>query len=466
MSENQTGVTSRRQFLTSTSRVTGASALAGVALPHVFAAENNTIQVALVGCGGRGTGAAINALSVKNGPTKLVAMADVVPKKLNDSYDKMKSQFAAQIDVPPERRFLGFDAYRQAMDSMKAGDVVILGTPPAFRWVQFSYAIDKGLHTFMEKPVTVDGPTTRRMLKLGELSVKKNLKVGVGLMVRHCRARQELLNRIRAGQIGDIVAMRAYRMGQGGGTAGPRPDGVSELTYQIQRFHAFLWASGGVFSDYYIHQIDECSWMKGAWPVEAHAVGGRHYRGDSLDQNFDTYSVQYTFPDGSRLFFDGRNMKGCRDEFASYAHGSKGSAVISTLSHTPGMTRIYKGQKMPRLNSRKELPLPEDPNLVWAFPQPEKTPYQFEWDDLMEAIRQDKPYNEVQRGAEASLVASMGRMAAHTGQIVTFDQMLNCAHEFAPDVDKLVMDGPPPLRLGADGKYPVPQPGILKDREY
>ncbi len=466
MSENTTDVTSRRRFLADAGRITGASALAGVALPHVHAAEDNTIPVALVGCGGRGTGAAVNALSVENGPTKLVAMADVVPKKLNDSFDKLKTQFAGQVDVPPERRFLGFDAFQHAMDALKPGGVVILGTPPAFRWVQFSYAIEKGLHTFMEKPVTVDGPTTRRMFQLGEASVKKNLKVGVGLMVRHCRARQELLKRIRDGAIGDIVAMRAYRMGQGGGTAGPRPAGVSELIYQIQRFHAFLWASGGVFSDYYIHQIDECSWMKGAWPVEAHALGGRHYRGDSLDQNFDTYSVQYTFPDGTRLFFDGRNMAGCRDEFASYAHGSKGSAVISTLSHTPGMTRIYKGQKMPTVTSRKDLPLADDPNLAWAFPQPERTPYQYEWDDLMEAIRQDKPYNEVKRGAEASLVASMGRMAAHTGQIVTYDQILNCPHEFAPEVDKLTMDGPAPLQLASDGKYPIPEPGIKKDREY
>ena len=466
MSEKQTDATSRREFLASTTRTAGASALAGITLPHVHAAENNTIQVALVGCGGRGTGAAVNALSVKNGPIRLVAMADVVPKKLNDSYDKLKSQFAGQIDVPPERRFLGFEAYRQAMDSMKPGDVVILGTPPAFRWVQFSYAIEKGLNTFMEKPVTVDGPTTRRMLKLGALSVKKNLKVGVGLMVRHCRARRELRDRINSGQIGEIVAMRAYRMGQGGGTAGPRPEGISEVAYQVQKFHAFLWASGGVFSDYYIHQIDECSWMKGAWPIEAQAVGGRHYRRDSLDQNFDVYSVEYTFPDGTKLFFDGRNMAGCRDEFASYAHGAKGSAVISTLSHTPGMTRIYKGQKMPTVTSRKQLPLAEDPNLVWAFPQPEQSPYQLEWDDLLEAIRQDKPYNEVKRGAEASLVASMGRMAAHTGQIITFDQILNCEHEFAPDVDKLTMEGPAPLLPGADGKYRVPQPGVLKDREY
>ena len=468
MNEDKRRIASRREFITNTTRTAASvSALAGIALPRVHAASTGTIQVALVGCGGRGTGAAGDALSVTNGPIKLVAMADVVPKKMNDSYDRLKTKFGDKMDVPPERRFLSFDAYKQAMDALKPGDIVILGTPPAFRWVMFTYAIEKGLNVFMEKPIAVDGPTTRRMIQLGKQASQKNLKVAVGLMVRHCRARQELYTRIQSGQIGDIVAMRAYRMGQGGGTAGPKPADESELTYQIKRFHAFLWASGGVFSDYYIHQIDECSWMKGSWPVEAHAVGGRHYRGDSLDQNFDTYSVQYAFADGTRLFFDGRNMAGCRDEFSSYAHGSKGSAVISTLSHTPGITRIYKGQKMPRVSNRKEIPaLSADPNMQWMFPQPEKTPYQWEWDDLTEAIREDRPYNEVQRGAEASLVACMGRMAAHTGQLITYDQMMNCEHEFAPNVDKLVMDGPPPLIAGVDGKYPIPQPGIKKDREY
>ena len=466
MNEYQETNPSRREFFTRTGRGAAVSALAGVALPPVHAAGSNTIQLALVGCGGRGTGAAINALSVKNGPMKLTAMADVVPAKLNSSYDKLKTQFGDKVDVPQERRFLSFDAYRQAMDSVKAGDVVILATPPAFRWVMFTYAIEKGLNTFMEKPISVDGPTTRRMLKLGQAASQKNLKVAVGLMVRHCRGRQELKARIDAGQIGDIITMRAYRMAGASATVGPKPEGESELIYQIRNFHSFLWASGGCFSDYYIHQIDECSWMKGAWPVEAMAVGGRHYRGNSLDQNFDVYSVEYTFPDGTKLFYDGRNMTGCNDEFASYAHGSKGSAVITTMSHTPGMVRIYKGQKMPRVLSRKDLPLPNDPNLEWAFPQPEKSPYDWEWDDLTEAIRENKPYNEVQRGAEASLVGCMGRMSAHTGQIITFDQMLNCPHEFAPDVDKLTMDGPAPLRLGADGKYPVPEPGIKKDREY
>src|SRR3954452_8928329 len=457
--------TSRRQFLTNSSRIAGASTLAGLTLPHVHAAENNTVQLALVGCGGRGTGAAENALAVKNGPVKLVAMADVFPAKLSDSHGKLRQKFAAQMDVPEERKFIGFDGYRKALDCLKPGDVAIFATPPAFRWVQFSYAIEKGLNSFMEKPLTVDGPTTRRMLKLGEASVQKNLKVGVGLMVRHCRARQALLERIEAGQIGDIVAMRAYRMGAGGGTAPPKPQGITELMHQIRLFHAFLWASGGVFSDYYIHQIDECSWMKGAWPVEAMAIGGRHYRGNSLDQNFDVYAVEYTYPDGTKLHFDGRNMPGVHNEFASYIHGSKGSAVVSTNSHTPGKTRIYSGQKIPRILGSRD-PIPQDPTLVWSYPQPERSPYDWEWNDLIGAIRNDKPYNEVKRGAEASMVASMGRFAAHTGQIVTFDQMMNHDHEFAPDVDKLTMDGPAPLRASADGKYPLPEPGIKTTREY
>ena len=219
MSESTTDQTSRRQFLANSGRIAGVSTLAGMTLPHVHAAENNTIQLALVGCGGRGTGAAENALGVKNGPIKLVAMADVFPQKLSDSHGKLRGKFGDQMDVPEDRKFIGFDAYRKAMDCLKPGDVAIFATPPAFRWVHFSYAIEKGLNVFMEKPVTVDGPTTRRMLKLGEEAVQKNLKVGVGLMIRHCRARQELLSRIRDGQIGDIVAMRGYRMGSGGGTA-------------------------------------------------------------------------------------------------------------------------------------------------------------------------------------------------------------------------------------------------------
>jgi predicted dehydrogenase len=454
MSEIAKKSTSRREFLKNTGRIAATSALAAGIVPKVYAAGNDTIKVALIGCGGRGTGAASNALSVKNGPIKLVAMADVFENRVARSYKSLNKQHADQVDVPRERQFVGFDGYKKAMDCLDKGDVAIFATPPAFRWVHFKYAIEKGLNVFMEKPVTVDGPTTRRMLKLAEQSVMKNLKVGVGLMIRHCRGRQELKQRIDDGEIGNIIAMRAYRMAGRASTAGPKPSGISEVLYQIQRFHAFLWASGGMYSDYYIHQIDECSWMKGAWPVEAHATGGRHYRGNSLDQNFDNYAIEYTYPDGTKLFYYGRAMEGCKGGFSSYALGTKGTAVISTNSHYPGKVRTYKGHNLTM------------ENLIWRFPQPEPNPYQLEWDDLIDAIRNDIPYNEVERGAISSMISSMGRMAAHTGQIITYDQILNCEHEFAPDVDKLTNDGPAPLLLDSDGKYPVPQPGILKDREY
>ena len=454
MSEITKTSTSRREFLKNTGRIAAASALAAGIVPKIYAAGSDTIRIALIGCGGRGTGAASEAMSVKGGPIRLVAMADVFERKLDRSYQNLQKRHSHQMDVPKERQFLGFDGYKKAMDCLNAGDVAIFATPPAFRWVHFAYAIKKGLNVFMEKPVTVDGPTTRRMLKLAEESERENLKVGVGLMIRHCRGRQELKRRIDDGEIGNIIAMHAYRMAGRACTAGPKPSGISEALYQISRFHAFLWASGGMYSDYYIHQIDECSMMKGAWPIEAQASGGRHYRRNTLDQNLDTYSVEYTYPDGTKLFYYGRAMDGCKGAFSSYALGTTGSAVISTNSHHPGKVRTYKGHNMSR------------ENLIWRVPQPEPNPYQLEWDDLIDAIRNDIPYNEVERGAISSMISSMGRMAAHTGQVVTFDDILNCKHEFAPDVDKLTNDGPAPLRLGSDGKYPVPQPGILKDREY
>lgn len=450
---------SRRDFLKTSGLVATAATLGGASAPLVHAGEDNTIQVALVGCGGRGTGAADNALSTKSGPIKLVAMADVFEDRLNNSHKQLEKTFAEseQVDAPAERRFIGFDAYKKAMDCLKPGDVVILATPPAFRWVHFTYAIDKGLNVFMEKPVTVDGPTSQKMFKLGEKASEKNLKVGVGLMCRHSKARQELFDRIQDGWLGDLIALRAYRQTGPVGSAfvPPKPDNISELLYQIKMFHGFLWASGGCFSDFLIHNIDECCWMKNAWPVKAEATGARMYRDGCIDQNFDTYSVQYTFEDGSKFFLEGRNIDGVKNEFASYAHGSKNSAVISTSAHHPAKARIYNGQK---LGSKRDL--------IWTATQPEANPYQLEWDHLIEAIRNDKPYNEVKRGVEASLVTSMGRMAAHTGEVVTYDDIVNCEHEFAPDLEKLTMNGAAPLQTNPNGQYPIPQPGIVRDREY
>jgi predicted dehydrogenase len=460
---------SRRDFLKSAGTFTAASALAGLALPPVHAGGSDVIQVALIGCGGRGTGAAANALATQVARLKLVAMADVFEERLRRSHEALKNAGTprtegtadswvvafdpSQVDVPPDRRFLGFDAYQKAMDCLKPGDVVILTTPVAFRWVHFTYAISKGLNVFMEKPISVDGPTTRKMLTLAEEAAKKNLKVGVGLMCRHCTARAALLDRIKSGQIGELTTLRTYRQTGTAGAVSPRPAGQSELLHQVQRYLGFFWASGGIFHDFIAHNVDECCWMKGAWPVQAQGQGARLYRGDAVDQNFDNYSVEYTFADGTRLFVHSRYMPGCHEEFASYALGTSGSAVISTFVHTPAKCRLFKGYNQTRAN------------LLWAAPQPEPNPYQLEWDHLIDAIRQDRPFNEVARGAQASLVVAMGRRAVHTGQIVTYDDMLNCAEEFAPSVDRLMMDSPAPLLADATGRYPVPQPGIKKDRE-
>jgi len=388
-------------------------------------------------------------------------MADAYDHRMKRSHESLTKQFPTKekMDVPEDRRFVGFSAYKQAIDCLKAGDVAIFATPMAFRGVHFKYAIDKGVHVFMEKPLTADGPSSKRMLKLGEDAAAKNLKVGVGLMSHHARNLQELAKRIQDGELGEIIAMRGYRMQGiiGHFNTMPKPKDISELDYQVQRFHALLWAGGGAFSDFYIHIIDHLTWLKGSLPIKAQGVGGRNFRsaGNGLkyvDQNFDSYGVEYTYPDGTKMFFDGRCMAGAENQYSSFIHGTKGLAIASRNKDCDGPSAIYKGQL-------------EDPaKLLWESTD-KSNPYQNEWDTLVDAIRTDKPHNEVKRGVEASVITSMGRMAAHIGQTVTYEQMLNCDHEFAPGLENLTKDSPAPVQPDADGMYPQPEPGIKK-REY
>ncbi len=457
MKDNLMTPTTRRVFLRNTGQIAAVSALAGVVLPRVHAAGSDQIQVALVGCGGRGTGAAANAMR-QSGPPKLVAMADVFDHRLKGSFESLKKEFNSQVDVPDDRKFIGFDGYKNAMDCLKKGDVAIFTTPLAFRWVHFKYAIEKGLNVFMEKPLTADGPTSRRMLKLAEESVAKNLKVGVGLMSRHSRALQELQKRIQDGEIGELNLLRGYRMQGPLGSAFSEkwPGEPSELLWQISRFHSFLWASGGGFSDFNIHHIDHLCMMKGAWPVKCQGIGGRHYRGNNVDQNFDSYSVEYTFEDGAKMYMDGRCMIGAEPYYHSFVHGSKGSAIVSKNGDCGLPSSTYKTQA------------PHKDSQIWMsqVPPGEADPYNNEWKALTDAIRNDKPHNEAKRGIEASVVTSMGRMAAHTAQEITFEEFLNSDHEYAPDADKFTFNSPAPLQADANGKYPIPEPGIKKKREY
>jgi hypothetical protein len=449
---------SRRDMIKTTGALASVMAMQSALTSGIYAGGlDETVNVAIVGCGGRGTGAIKNAFNSTVAGTKLVAMADVFPEKMSNSFNSLQTHASHKVDVPEEHKFIGFDGYQKAMDVLKPGDVVVLTTPPAFRWVQFKYAIEKGLNVFMEKPVSVDGPTSRKMLALAEEADKKGLKVGVGLMCRHCASRGELHKRIQNGDMGDILALRAYRLAGPTGSADVKPNTdpkLSELMYQVRNFHGFLWLSGGCYSDFLIHNIDECCWMKNDWPVKAIASGGRHYRGESVDQNFDTYSVEYTFKDGTKLFLGGRTMPGCYTDFASYAHGTKGSAIISTAGHHPSKAKLYSSLDF------------NNDHLVWKAERNEPNPYDLEWDHFLDAIRNNKPYNEVKRGTQASLVTAMGRHAAHTGREITYEEMLNHEHEFAPGVDKLTLDSASPLPAMSNGKYPIPMPGIITKREY
>jgi predicted dehydrogenase len=356
------------------------------------------------------------------------------------------------------------------MDCLKPGDVAIFTTPLAFRWVHFTYAIHKGLNVFMEKPLTSDGPTSKRMLKLAEQASAKNLKVGVGLMSRHCRGMQELQKRIQDGQIGDLILMRGYRMhgpvGSAFSTRWPGkqndlPGNPSELLWQISRFHSFIWASGGCYNDFYIHHIDQLCWMKNAWPVKVQALGGRHYKKNAegkpyVDQNFDTYSVEYIFEDGARLIMDGRCMNGTHPIYSSYAQGSKGNAIVARTNDYNGPQGLYSGQN------------PTRDKAMWISKEKdeERNPYVNEWNDLLDAIRLNQPYNEVPRGVQACAVTSMGRKAAHTGQELTYEDFLNSEAEYSPNSDKFTMDSAPPVKSDENGFYPIPEPGEKGRSEY
>jgi predicted dehydrogenase len=441
------GSASRRQFLKASGQAATVSVLAGAAAHRVHAAQDSTIRLALVGCGGRGTGAVSDALAATGGPVKLHAMADVFAPRVEGSYSRLAQAHSDRVDVPPERRFVGFDGYKKAIDCLGPGDVVLLTTHAAFRPLHFEYAVNKGVHVFMEKSFAVDSPNARRLFKAAELSEAKGLKVGVGFMWRHSQARQEVIQRIRDGAIGDVHTLRIYRV-HGPVFCPPLPANANEVTFQLQHPNSFTWVSAGFFIDWHCHNVDVACWAKGAWPVSAQGMGGRCY--EEAGNQFDHFTIEYTFADGTKLFAFSRHMNGCWGTYSDYAHGSKGSAVLMESLGQP-KTRIYKSHNM----------VPED--LVWEFGRNDPNPYRAEWQVLLDAIREDKPHNEARRAGEANLAALMGRTAVHTGQFVTWDQMLNSEFQFLDDIDNLSFDTPAPIRVEPGQIYPAPRPGLTKE---
>lgn len=440
---------SRRAFLARGTALAAGTALAGVSVPAVHAGEDNTIRLALIGCGGRGTGAAGDAFESKHGPVRLVAMADLFPQRLQQSYRTLHEKYPNQVAVPPERRFLGFDAYRKAIDCLRPGDVAMLTNFAGFRPGQLEYAVAKGVNVFMEKSFGPDAPSLRRIIAAGQAAKQKNLKIAAGLQCRHSVNRQALIQRIRDGQLGDIQLIRAYRMQPVGGL-GRRPPNENELLWQIRHFIHFFWVSGGLFAEMNIHQIDEICWIKGAYPVTAHAVGGRAANNTDCGQGLDSFTIEWTFADGTKALDVVRWLPKCHTEFATYIHGTKCAAQFSGWSHE-GAVHTYKDQQC------------RPDNIAWRAPRETVSPWQAEWDNLLDAIRQDKPHNEAERAALSNVADLMGRAAAHMGRVITWDEMLASNFQFCPNIDDLTETSPAPVTADAQGRYPVPVPGVWNE---
>lgn len=435
----------RRKFIARSGAAMAGSVLAGVTLPHVHAAEDSTIRLALIGCGGRGSGAAADAFESPHGPVRLVAMADLFPQRLERSYAALHTKYAARMDVPQERRFLGFNAYRQAIDCLRPGDVAMLTGYAGFRPGQLEYAVSKGVNVFMEKSFGADAPGLRRVIQAGAEAEKKNLKIAAGLQCRHSVNRHEMLRRMHNGELGEVHLIRGYRM-QPVGVLGRRPAQEKELHWQVRNFVHFLWVSGGLFAEMNIHQIDEFCWIKAAYPVTAHAIAGRAPNSTDCSQNLDSFTIEWTFADGAKALHVVRWLPNCHNEFATYIHGTKCAAQFSGPSHV-GTVHLYKDQRC----------TPD--NIAWRAPKEMVTPWQAEWDNLLDAIRTDKSYNEAKRAALSNIADLMGRAAAHTGRVITWDEMMASNFQFCPNIDELTDESLPPIQPDDQGRYPVPVPG-------
>ncbi|MDR0328341.1 MAG: twin-arginine translocation signal domain-containing protein [Planctomycetaceae bacterium] len=439
--KNQSVRSSRRTFLKQSGILASGLALTS-AVPKVHAAENNTINVALVGCGGRGGGAIVQAMNTE-GPKKLVAAADVFPERANRLLTDLKKMFSNDVS-PNAGTLTGLDAYKHAIDAVGPGGVILLCTPPAFRPMHVEYAVEKGVNIFMEKSFAVDAPGVRRILKAGEHAKQKNLKVVGGLMSRHNIPLQQAVEQIHNGIIGDVITCWAYREHDPVGF-GPRSEGESIVAHQIRNYNNFTWLNGSFLLDWLIHNLDVSCWAKGSFPVSAQGQGGRQVRKDK-DQLFDHYAVEYTFGDGTRLFAQGRHQENTWRCWQVTVHGTTGCAVIG---EGVSAYRIYKGHN------------PDTANLIWEYRGgATRDQYQVEHDVLFDRIRKDEPINETERCAKTTMVGIMGRMAAETGKSITWDAAMNSDVELAPDLDKLTLDGPAPVMPDENGDYPIAMPGI------
>ncbi|MGA2034663.1 MAG: Gfo/Idh/MocA family oxidoreductase [Thermoguttaceae bacterium] len=420
----------RRHFL-ETSALTAAGALAGsLAIGRsAHAAGSDLLRVGLVGCGGRGSGAAANALGADRN-TKLVAMADAFSDRLQGSLAGLKKEFAAQVDVPADRCFVGFDACDKLIQS--GVDVVLLATPPHFRPMHLKACIDAGKHVFCEKPVAVDAPGVRSVLATCEAARQKNLNIVSGLCWRYEKGVQETMKRVLDGAIGDIVAIQET-FNTGTLWQRPRQPDWTEMQYQMRNWYYFTWLCGDHIVEQHVHSLDKAAWaMRDEPPLRAWGLGGRQVRTEAkFGQIYDHHAVVYEYANGARVYSYCRQQAGCFSDVSDVFLGTKGRANILQYQI-------------------------EGPNK-WRYRGPIPGMYDAEHQALFAAIRAGKAINNGQYMARSTMLAILGRMVTYSGQAITWQQALDSPQSLSPA--RYAMDADPPVLPDKEGKYPVAMPG-------
>ena len=368
-------------------------------------------------------------------------MADLFQDRLDKAYKNLSSVFGTdKIKVSEANKFVGFGSYKKAIDE---ADVVILATPPGFRPQHFEYAIKQGKHVFMEKPVATDVAGIKKVLEAAKLAKANNLSVVVGLQRRYQQNYLEAFKRIQKGDIGKIISGQVYWNG-GGVWVRPRQENWTEMQYQMRNWYYFNWICGDHILEQHVHNIDVANWFIGEYPTQAQGMGGREVRkGKDHGQIFDHHFVEFEYPGGAVISSQCRHQKDCMKRVSETFQGTEGT--VNTSGRNIASLKSYKGKELYLHNGKGN-----------------KNPYQEEHDQLFASIRNGKPINNTEYGAKSTMAAIMGRMAAYTGEVITWDAAMNSSHLLVPDENSLTWETIPPVVPDLDGNYPIPVPGVTK----
>ncbi len=430
----------RRDFIKAGSVFAGAAALSSMPVSHVFAAGSDVIKIALIGCGGRGTGATFDAFASGQN-IKLVAMADAFADNLEQTYRTLKEKFGDKVDVPDSRKYVGFDGYKAAI---KDADVVLLATPPGFRPAHFEEAVKEGKHVFMEKPVAVDIPGVRRVLEAAAEAKTKKLNVVVGLQRRYQTNYRETIKRIQDGAIGDVLSGQVY-WNSGGVWVRPRKQGQSEMEYQMRNWFYFNWLCGDHLVEQHVHNIDIANWVKDKYPISIQGTGSRAHRtGKEYGEIYDNFALELTYDDGSVIYSQCRHFEGVSNRVDETFQATKGRAYLSAGNQ--GILWDARGNEIYRHDPKG------NPNA-----------YQQEHKELFAAIAKNEySFDDAQYGAYSTLTGIIGRIACYTGKTIKWDDAITSTVDLSPDV--YAWDALPKIVPNEKGEYPYAIPGKNTDR--